>query len=57
MKVKASIYWADNFKPIADLELARVPMKDEYILIKGRRYRVVEVRFIDNGAVEIGVGV
>ena len=45
-----------DMRTVAVLELSRVPLKGEYLNIKGQRYRIIRVEFLDNGKVVLEVG-
>ena len=59
MKVKATVVrerrHPGDIETLAVLELPRVPIRGEYIEIKGRRYKVIDVRFVDSGKVTLTV--
>jgi hypothetical protein len=44
-----------DIQVVAVLELARVPTRGEYIVIKGQRYKVETVRLLDNGDARVEV--
>ena len=59
MKTKVTVYrersHPGDLETLAVLELSRVPMKGEYIVIKGRRWKVVTVHFLDDGTARVEV--
>lgn len=61
MKTRVIVYrersHPGDIETLGVLELPRAPMKGEYIVIKGRRYKVETVDFLDNGEMEVKVDV